>query len=89
VIVPPGDSKTGEWFGTWDSGESIHGLVALTDFEKIGPVRYEEFGLIDHIVVSDQLAKHFGTPKFCQRDHNREGTFSDHFGVAVGITTSI
>jgi hypothetical protein len=89
VIVPPGDSKTGDWFGNWDSGESDHGLVALTDFEDTGPVRYEEFGLIDHIAVSDHFAKHAGSPELCQRENNRDGTMSDHCGVAVGFTTSI
>ena len=84
-----GDSKIGDWFGNWDLGESDHGLVAPMDFDHTGPVRYEEFGLIDHIAVSNHFAKHAGSPEFWQREINRIETRSYHCGVAVGLTTSI
>jgi hypothetical protein len=52
-------------------------------------VQKEQFGLIDHIAVSDHCLKHARFPEFWQRENNCNETMSDHCDVVVGFTTSI
>jgi endonuclease/exonuclease/phosphatase family metal-dependent hydrolase len=68
---------------------SNSGLTALTDFAHTGPAQFEEFGLIDHIAISDPFVKCAESPEFWQRENVRNETMSDHCGVAVRFTGSI
>jgi len=58
-------------------------LVTLTDFDHTGPVQFGEFGLIDHIAVSVQLAKRACSVDVWQRENEQGETMSDHCGVAI------
>jgi endonuclease/exonuclease/phosphatase family metal-dependent hydrolase len=59
------------------------GLVTLTDFAHTGQVQFGEFGLIDHIAVSELFVERAGAPDVWQRENERGQTMSDHCGVAI------
>lgn len=63
-------------------------LFVLTDFDHTGPAQFEEFGLIDHIAVSELLAERAGSAEIWQRDNERGETMSDHCGVAIEFTAA-
>ena len=76
-------------YGSDEGKESVRraltesGLVALTDFENTGPVQSGEFGLIDHIAISESFASMASSPDVWQRENSRGELMSDHCGVAI------
>ncbi len=79
------------YYGAEESKESVRraltesGLVALTEFENTGPVQSGEFGLIDHIAISESFASMASSPQVWQRENSRGEVMSDHCGVAVEL----
>ena len=63
-------------------------LLTLTNFKKTGPAQYGEFGLIDHIAISESFAELVGVPDIWQRENYRGEVMSDHCGVSVELSSS-
>ena len=77
------------YYGRGDDKDAVRSvladqdLVALTAFELTGPVQHVEFGLIDHIAVSQALSEQAQPAQVWQRENKEGEAMSDHCGVAV------
>ena len=79
------------YYGANESKRAVHntlnefGLVAVTNFERTGPVQFGKFGLIDHIAISKAFVQRIAPPEVWQRQNYRGEVMSDHCGVAVAL----
>ncbi len=80
------------YYGSRESQDAVEATMTLnkmsvlTNFERTGAAQLGSFGLIDHISVSNKLARHSNRPQVWQRQNGRGEPMSDHCGVAVTFT---
>ena len=60
------------------------GLVALTDYSRTEEAR-PDFGLIDHIAVSSEIADESIRPLIWEKRNDHNELLSDHLGVSVDL----